>query len=81
VDGTVGRHRAVLVVIGVLVLVGVLVLAVVLGALALWPRGRPAPASRWIGASRLHILIPRGDRPLEEAQPAARRCGAGERPA
>ena len=33
------------------------------------PTGECAPASRWIGASRLHTLIP-GDGPVEEALPA-----------
>jgi hypothetical protein len=45
------------------------------------PTGECSPASRWIEASRLHTLDPSGDRPVEEALPAARLGRAGERPA
>jgi hypothetical protein len=38
------------------------------------PTGECAPASRWIGASRLHTLIP-GDGPVEEALPAPWKFG------
>jgi uncharacterized membrane protein len=68
VDVTVGRHRAMLAV------VGVLVLAVVVGALALWPRGRLAgPAGDQADPTRLEraTLTRVQATPCEQAEPGA----------
>jgi uncharacterized membrane protein len=68
VDVTVGRHRALLAV------VGVLVLTVVVGALALWPRGRLAgPAGDQADPTRLEraTLTRVQATPCEQAEPGA----------